>query len=65
MKTASLPKVTEGVRMPDPHFAAAQERVKAAVKDLQDRGILDADGRRIRTDLPEDMREGSERDFGG
>jgi hypothetical protein len=32
---------------------------------LQEAGIVDAEGRRIRKDLPQDMREGQNRDFGG
>jgi len=34
-------------------------RIKKAVKDLQGRGILDEQGRRIRKELPPDMQEGS------
>jgi len=41
------------------------ERGKAAVRRLQELGIIDAQGNRIRTDLPADMQEGSDRDFGG
>ena len=43
----------------------AGERARAAVKDLQDRGILDAQGNRIRTDTPLDMMPDSTADFGG
>lgn len=49
----------------DPHYAAAVERVKAATRELQSKGIIDANGRRIRKDLPTDMQEGQDRDFGG
>jgi hypothetical protein len=45
----------------DAHHAAAVERGKAAVRKLQEQGIIDQKGKRIRTD----MREGSNRDFGG
>jgi hypothetical protein len=38
---------------------------RKAVQKLIDDGIIDEQGNRIRTDLPEDMREGSDRDFGG
>jgi hypothetical protein len=41
------------------------ERGKAAVRKLQRQGIIDSEGRRIRTDLPADMHEGTDRDFGG
>jgi hypothetical protein len=43
----------------------AGKRVRAAVKKLQEQGILDKNGRRIRRGLPADMREGSKTDFGG
>ena len=43
----------------------AGERVKAAAEELERLGIARHDGRRIRADIPEDMREGAARDFGG
>jgi len=49
----------------DRHRQAAGERVKAAAEELERRGITRKDGTRIRTDLPEDMQEGADRDFGG
>jgi hypothetical protein len=49
----------------DPYLKSAGERVKAAAAELERLGIADKDGNCIRTDLPEDMREGSDRDFGG
>jgi hypothetical protein len=49
----------------DPHLQAAGERVKAAAEELEHLGIADKTGTRVRTDLPEDMREGSDRDFCG
>ena len=49
----------------DPFLAGAAERIHAAVRELQARGIIDEHGNRIRTELPEDMKEGAERDFGG
>jgi len=49
----------------DSDHAAAVARGKAAVKKLQESGIIDSLGKRIRTDLPADMQEGSDRDFGG
>jgi hypothetical protein len=49
----------------DPHLEAAGERVKAAAEELERLGIARHDGTRIRTDIPEDMREGAARDFGG
>jgi len=49
----------------DPHLQAAGERVKAAAEELERLGIADADGKRVHTDLPPDMRDGVDRDFGG
>jgi len=65
VKTIPLPKVENQERTADPHYPAAVERVKAAVRELQKKGIIDARGRRIRKDFPPDMREGEDRDFGG
>ena len=47
----------------DPHLQAAGERVKAAAEELERLGIADKSGKRVRTDLPGDMREGADRDF--
>lgn len=52
-------------RKTDPHLQAAGERVKAAAEELERLGIADKAGKRVRTDLPKDMREGADRDFGG
>lgn len=41
----------------------AAERVHAAVADLKARGILDTNGRRVKKDLPPDMRDGSATDL--
>jgi len=43
----------------------AGENIRAAVRDLQKRGISDENGQRIRTDTPPDMRKGANTDFGG
>lgn len=60
-----LPLAKNPLRTEDPHQAAAVERGKDAVSKLQGQGIIDKDGRRIRTDLPSDMLEDKDRDFGG
>jgi hypothetical protein len=49
----------------DPHYPAAVKRAREAARSLQEAGIIDAEGRRIRKDLAADMREGQDRDFGG
>ena len=63
MATIEVPKITQAPT--DPHHAAAVERGRVAVRKLQELGIIDEQGRRIRQDLPPDMQEGSDRDFGG
>ena len=40
-------------------------RVSPLLRKLQEQGIIDSQGRRIRTDRPADMQEGKDRDFGG
>jgi len=65
VKTIPLPKAGNQKPAGDPHHAAAVKRGKAAVRKLQDKGIIDSQARRIRTDLPADMQEGKDRDFGG
>jgi hypothetical protein len=49
----------------DLHYPAAVKRPREAGRRLQEAGMIDAEGRRIRKDLPADMREGQHRDFGG
>ena len=49
----------------DPYYPAAVERAKEAVRRLQEAGIIVANGWRIRQDLPPDMQESPDRDFGG
>jgi hypothetical protein len=56
---------SEAERKPDPYYAAAVQNAKEAARRLMEAGIVDAEGRRIRTDLPPDMREGSGLDCGG
>lgn len=65
MKTVLLRRARNQQPKQDPHYSAAVERAKEAVRRLQEAGIIDAEGRRIRTDLPADMQEGQNRDFGG
>ena len=42
----------------------ARERAQEAVRRLQEQGIMDVSGRRVRKDLPVDMRGDSECDLG-
>jgi len=43
----------------------AEERIHSAVRRLRERGIIDANGRRIHRDVPADMLEDAGTDFGG
>ena len=46
-------------------ISAGMERVGAESAELCRRGILDENGKLLVKELPPDMQEGSERDFGG
>jgi hypothetical protein len=46
-------------------LAGAAERIHADVQEAQHKGLIDAEGRRIPRNLPEDMLSGAKRDFGG
>lgn len=65
VKTIPIPGTRNQRPKEDPHYPAAVKRAKEAARRLQDAGIIDAEGRRIRKDLPADMQEGPDRDFGG
>ena len=64
-KLKTFPSLRKGKqkRKPDPYYPAAVQHAKEAARRLQEAGIVDADGRRIRKDLPLDMREGQDRDL--
>ncbi len=62
---AHLAGVGFGVPGFDPYLEAAGRNNKAAAEEAVRLGITDEKGNRIRTDLPEDMKEGADRDFGG
>jgi pyruvate/2-oxoglutarate dehydrogenase complex dihydrolipoamide dehydrogenase (E3) component len=46
-------------------IAAGMERVRAEIQELQQKGLLDRHGKPMLKELPRDMREGADRDFGG
>ena len=46
-------------------MAAGMVRVRAELAELKARGLMDENGKLLNTELPPDMREGSDRDFGG
>ena len=49
----------------DLHHPDAVERGKAAVRKLQEMGVIDCQGRRVRQYLPLDMQKDADRDVGG
>jgi len=65
VKTIPVPKARNQKPKADPHYPAAVQRAKDVVQRLRQSGIIDAEGRRIRKDLPADMQEGQVRDYGG
>jgi uncharacterized protein YceH (UPF0502 family) len=65
VKTIPIRTIENPKTASDPILAAAKERVQKAVRLLQEQGIIDAEGNRIRQDLPPDMQEGQDRDLGG
>lgn len=46
-------------------IAEGDKRLHAQIQEAIRLGIIDAQGNLLKADLPEDMREESERDFGG
>ncbi len=64
MATVQVPKANQ-TPTADTHYPAAVERIKAAVHELQEKGIVDPQGHRLQKDLPADMQEDADRDFGG
>lgn len=52
MKPTAPRIIRDGKPSPVPYHAAAVERGRAAVWRLHEMGIIDAEGRGIRTDLP-------------
>ena len=65
IKITRIPHIENPSPSVDPYLKQAGVNIRAAVADLMARGIIDAEGNRIRQDLPADMREGSGCDFGG
>jgi hypothetical protein len=65
VETAKVPRTKTRKPKTDPYYPAAVERAKEAARRLKKAGVIDAQGRRIRQDLPPDMQEGQDSDFGG
>ena len=65
VKTIPVPKTADRKPKADPHYSAAVQRAKDVAQRLRRAGVIDAEGHRIRTDLPADMQDGQDRDYGG
>jgi hypothetical protein len=65
VKKIPLPILVNQKLKEDRHYPAAVKRAREPARRLQEAGIIEAEGRRIRKDLPGDMQEGQHRDFGG
>lgn len=63
MKTKTVYNNDISKATPDPYLEGAGERVRAAYLDLV--ASMDKHGNCIQKDLPPDMEEGQDRDFGG
>jgi hypothetical protein len=46
-------------------IAAGMGHVRSDIAELQAKGLMDGEGKLLNAELPPDMREGSDRDFGG
>jgi len=46
-------------------IAAGDKKLQAQIEEAIRLGIIDEQGNLLKRELPEDMREGAERDFGG
>jgi len=71
---ATKPLTIESVNLDDEHemdefdrqvITAGMVTVGAEIARLRDRGLLDAQGKLTIKELPADMRQGTDRDFGG
>jgi hypothetical protein len=49
----------------DQMFAVGLEQVRAEGDELRRKGLLDSEGHVLLEELPADMKEGADRDFGG
>ena len=53
------------MRSVDQMFSVGLERVRAEGDELRRKGLLDSEGNPHLQELPADMKEGADRDFGG
>ncbi len=65
MENVNLDDQAEMDAFDDQILSAGLERVRAEGDELRRRGLMDEHGNLLLTELPADMKKGSERDFGG
>ncbi len=65
LETVDFRNREEVNRFPERVMAEGLVKARAEIAELQARGLMDAGGKLLVTELPADMREGSDRDFGG
>jgi len=65
IEEANLDDEGEMDALVDQMFTAGLERVRAEGDELRRKGLLDSQGKLLVKELPADMQEGADRDFGG
>jgi len=65
IENVNLDDESEMDALVDQMFTAGLERVRAEGDDLRRKGLLDSEGNLLVKELPADMQEGADRDFGG
>jgi hypothetical protein len=65
IETVDLDDECELDAFDDQAITAGLDRVRAEGDELRRKGILDSEGNLLVKDLPADMQEGADRDFGG
>ena len=63
--TVNLDDESEMIALDQQAIQAGMTGVRAQVVELRAKGLIDENGKLRLTEVPEDMKEGSERDFGG
>ena len=65
IESVNLDDKNEMDALVDQMFTVGLARVKAEGDELRRKGILDSQGHLLRKELPADMQEDADRDFGG
>jgi hypothetical protein len=64
-ENVDLDNTAQVQELEDRLFQEAKEGLHRELRRMQDLGIIDEHGNRLSKELPADMQEGSDRDFGG